>query len=130
MDSAKWAQGVVKGGAGQQRYAGLDGPCWIWNGPMNHTGGYGMVAFRGERYAVHRVALIVALGRDIRADCIAGHRCHDAAVLAGTCRPGICYHRRCVNPSHLAEQQRSENSLVAIGAGYIQRALAEQRAEL
>lgn len=74
-------------------------PCWPWMGATNMCG-YGIV--RAERQPdgtqplvlAHRVALSLALGRDIRPGLVVSH---------------ICDTPRCVRPSHLRELTIAEN---------------------
>lgn len=88
-----------------------DDGCWICGYSVNN--GYPSV-WLGRTLRAHRVALVAALGRDLRPGMEAGHICHDLAIADGRCRStdaAPCDHRRCVNPEHLAEQTRRENTL-------------------
>ena len=86
-----------------------DNGCVLWT--AGRQSGYGRIRVDGWSYQAHRVALVASLGRDIADGMDVGHGCHDLAVAAGMCVGGVCDHRRCVNPDHLLEQTRRENSL-------------------
>ena len=37
------------------------------------------------------------------------HECHNRAVREGTCQPGVCAHRLCCNPDHLAAKTQQHH---------------------
>lgn len=71
---------------------GTDDECWIWTGSANNHG-YGTVTVFGRCYVAHRLAYLIATGRDPGASEI-DHRCFT---------PG------CVNPAHLRLATRKQN---------------------
>lgn len=81
--------------------------CWIWQGALN-ADGYGVI--RAEKQAdgtqplvlAHRMALSLALGRDLDDDMYAMH---------------LCDNTRCVRPRHLREgtAQQNHDDMVAKG---------------
>lgn len=81
--------------------------CWTWTASCDRMG-YGKFGVNGRTVGAHVYSFIAAhgpvpKGRDV------GHVCHDADA---SCRGGVeCFHRRCVNPSHLELQSRRENIL-------------------
>lgn len=71
------------------------GVCWVWRGARNGDG-YGLIrGDNGQLQYVHRVALALALGRDLTPGMFACHRCDN---------------RPCARPSHLYEGSASENN--------------------
>lgn len=81
--------------------------CHPWTGRPTPDG-YGMMKFGGKGRLVHTVAWElengpVPPGKEI------DHECHNRAVLAGTCRRGLCEHRLCCNERHLAAKTHLEN---------------------
>ncbi|MBD3781687.1 MAG: HNH endonuclease [Micrococcales bacterium] len=77
--------------------------CWPWLGTLT-WGGYGQIGRHGQNVTAHRAVWEHFVG-PIPEDLTLGHRCHDEDL---TCPPGPCEHRRCVNPTHLYLQTRSE----------------------
>lgn len=86
--------------------------CIYWIGGCTPSGyGTTSVCYLPHGSLVHRVVLVVKLGRDIEPGMHAGHTCHDEAVARGECVGGsTCLHRRCVNPEHLVEQSPKQNT--------------------
>jgi len=88
-----------------------DNGCHLWIA-VGTKDGYGRVKLDGRMVYAHRVALVAGLGRDLAEGMEVGHVCHDRAFAVGECSGGVCCtHRRCVNPEHLEEQSRQENTL-------------------
>ena len=79
----------------EQTEGPLSTPCQLWHGVTQHNG-YGRVNFRVNKvhryFMVHRLALILKLGRPIKKGADAAHRCH---------------RRNCME--HLFEQPHREN---------------------
>lgn len=100
VTSARWLERIE---------VALDG-CLLMGGASTGTG-YPQVSVGGVTVKASRVALVAALGRDIRPGMVASHKCHDEAVRQGLCVGGLCTHRRCVNPDHLAEESQRVNLL-------------------
>src|SRR3989304_10121873 len=73
--------------------------CWEWVGCL-HQSGYGDFRFRGLRIRAHRLSWELEHGRKPK-DCIL-HRCDN---------------RKCVNPEHLFEGSRLDNSKDAVAKG-------------
>lgn len=84
--------------------ADMRGPddCWLWRGGVC-TRGYGQI-HRGRSILVHRIAYESMHG-PIPAGMVIDHLCHDPK----TCPGGLCGHRRCVNPAHLAAVTNADN---------------------
>jgi hypothetical protein len=70
------------------------GECWLWTGAKN-GGGYGVIAIDGKNHVAHRLALGMKLGRPVRRDRLACHRCST---------------RACVRPGHIYEGTPLDNS--------------------
>jgi len=69
--------------------------CVLWPFSISSNAGYGAVWHQGRMQASHRVALIIASGRD-----------PDGLEAAH----GPCHNRPCVNPRHLSWKSHSENA--------------------
>lgn len=107
----KIAQELVS--SSRWRVVPSDDGCLLWAGRVKESG-YCQISIGKRKLQVHRVALVASLGRDIAPGLTTGHICHDIAYLAGTCSGDpTCTHRRCVNPDHLEEQTRRQNTLAA-----------------
>lgn len=83
------------------RQVDKSGDCWLWKGPVNGSG-YGYCAGpKGGQDRAHRVSFIIANGSIEK----------DACILHA------CDVRVCVNPSHLREGTRAENSRDMVSRG-------------
>lgn len=87
--------------------------CWLLH--SRGAGGYSHLGYNGVRYRAPLLSLVAHTGS--RPDGMhAGHTCHDAAVLAGTCvgsNSDPCQHRLCVNPDHLEWMTPRQNLLAS-----------------
>ena len=70
------------------------GPCWEWQGARNIRG-YGVIKVDGELVLTHRLALSLALGRQLKPGMFANHKCDN---------------KPCSRPSHLYEGTPEENA--------------------
>jgi hypothetical protein len=77
------------------------GPCWPWLGACNSSG-YGLISEGGRLYLAHRIALSMALGRDLAPGMVSRHRCDNPP---------------CIRPSHLQEGSQTENVREAVMRG-------------
>ena len=68
--------------------------CWEWKGTVNSKG-YGSVGINGKVYSTHRIAWMLANGRE---------------PLPGMFILHSCDNRRCNNPNHLREGTHQENT--------------------
>lgn len=83
----------------------LETGCWEWTAGINQYG-YGKVKFSGQDLGAHRVAWFLATGNWPAEEL--DHLCH---TLDPTCVGGVeCRHRRCINPAHLEEVSKVENT--------------------
>jgi hypothetical protein len=100
-------------GDGWERYeakvdrSGGPAACHPWLGSID-DGGYGSLRFGGQTRRAHQVAWIREHG-PIPEGVEIDHQCHNEALQAGRCRPGICLHRRCCNELHLAAKTRAQH---------------------
>ena len=92
------------------RSAGTD-ECHPWTGGAAFAGYGGNITYVGKMYRPHVIAWMVAnnasqppAGKHV------DHECHNAAVRAGTCSPGICRHRLCCNPLHLVARSPGDHN--------------------
>lgn len=81
--------------------------CWLWQGFIQPTTGYGDVSYRGKRWRVHRLMFKLS-GRDLRQDLDVCHSCDKPA---------------CCNPDHLWQGTAKDNMRDASVKGriYLQR---------
>ena len=89
------------------RSGGLDA-CHLWLGPPNHKG-YGEFKIAGKLLRAHVVAWEYANDRTVPPDHDIDHECHNIAVRAGACHPGICSHRLCYNGKHLIARTKRDH---------------------
>src|SRR4051812_41368477 len=87
------------------------GECLLWTGGRL-PGGYGSISVNGKTMTTH-AAMMRAVGRDVGGNTV-DHRCHTNAVIIGTCRGGVCVHRRCIEPEHLEVCSGPENTRRAV----------------
>jgi hypothetical protein len=79
--------------------------CWLWTAFCNKYG-YGHFRVDGTTRSAHRLSLELHLGRPLLPGMFVCHAPHS-----------ICGHRNCVNPAHLSEKTRAENSADMITDG-------------
>src|SRR6185312_4959082 len=79
------------------------GRCWQWYKPNDV--GYGVFSVAAQNVSAHRVAYELWTG-PIPEGMEIDHVCHPGD---GSCPPGTCHHRRCVNPDHLEVVTPTEN---------------------
>lgn len=79
--------------------------CWLWHLAPD-VKGYGKWSLRGRTVFAHRASYAMLVG-PIPPGMQVGHVCHDSDL---SCPGGVCEHRLCVNPDHLALQTNEENS--------------------
>ena len=83
--------------------------CHLWTGGQC-TGGYGQMKIGNRLELVHVIAWEFKYGTK-PAYLDLDHECHNRAVRGGTCKPGICPHRLCVNLAHIVPKTRSQHRL-------------------
>lgn len=93
--------------------------CHPWLAAVNRSG-YGYFYFDGRMRGAHIVAWALANG-PTPVGTELDHECHNRAVLAGTCAPGVCRHRLCCNPSHLAPKTRLKHRADSAPFGHARR---------
>lgn len=74
--------------------------------------GYIRVNINGKAVAAHR-AIYEAVNGPIQEGMDLDHLCHGEALDRGSCKGGVCLHRRCVRPDHMRVVSRSENVLAS-----------------
>jgi hypothetical protein len=82
--------------------------CHPWQGSIG-SNGYGNFWIQGSCRKSHIVAWEIINGpvpTSIQID----HECHNIAVREGSCKAGVCLHRRCCNESHLIARTPQEHS--------------------
>jgi len=88
------------------RSAGPDA-CHPWQAGLEDCG-YGRFKVNDQSTRAHIIAWEMVNG-PVPDGMQIDHECHNRAVLDGSCRPGICMHRRCCNERHLAAKTRPEH---------------------
>lgn len=73
--------------------------CFIWNGPVDNTLGYGRTSFIGESMTAHKAVYILAFGDYLKR--INGRK---------TCIRHLCNNKLCINPKHLALGTYTDNN--------------------
>lgn len=86
--------------------------CWLWPYAVD-SGGYGFFTLGGRHVRAHRHAYQKYVGAIPDGGHI-DHACHNVAIQAGECSPGVCTHRRCMNPRHLRVATAEENVRAAL----------------
>jgi hypothetical protein len=81
--------------------------CHYWQGVPDSVG-YGAFSVGQQDKRAHVFAWELENG-PVPAGYDVDHECHNRAVRAGTCRPGACAHRLCVNPRHLAAKSHRQH---------------------
>ena len=83
------------------------GDCWLWTSRIDRYG-YGKFTVAGRDAIAHRwgyEALVGPIPEGLTLD----HACHSKVVEECAALPGVCLHRRCVNPEHLEPLTQLEN---------------------
>jgi hypothetical protein len=81
--------------------------CHPWLG-ARQTGGWGYFWLGDRMRSAHTVAWQFAHG-PVPAGQELDHECHNRAMNAGACFPGVCPHRLCCNDLHLAPKTRQQH---------------------
>lgn len=88
-----------------EKFVILDNGCWEWTGGLNQYG-YAKVKYDYVDRGGHTVSWYLANGRWPKEEL--DHLCH---TLDPACVGGVdCRHRRCINPAHLEEVSKVENT--------------------
>jgi HNH endonuclease/Helix-turn-helix len=91
--------------------------CWPWlDKPDPNAGSYGRFKWHGQVRLAHALAWELANGRCVPAGHHIDHECHNRAIAAGECVRGICRHRLCCNPAHLAAKTPRDHVADTIAA--------------
>ena len=80
-------------------YLNFTETCWLWEGARTPDN-YGYIGVKGRSFPVHRLALMIKLGRELHHKMEASHAPAD-----------VCGHRNCCNPDHLEEKTHYDNLL-------------------
>lgn len=81
--------------------------CHPWTGTLHQ--GYGHIYIAPAVRGAHIIAWEWANGIPVPPGHEIDHECHNAALRAGACAPGVCEHRRCVNERHLVARTKGEH---------------------
>lgn len=88
-----------------EKFVVLENGCWEWTGGLNQYG-YGKVKYDYADRGAHVVSWWLSTGRWPKEEL--DHLCH---TLDPDCVGGVgCRHRRCINPNHLEEVSKVENT--------------------
>ena len=82
--------------------------CHPWTGSVV-AAGYGSMGIGPRTRGAHIVAWEFAHGMPVPPGHEIDHECHNEAVRAGACAPGVCEHRRCCNERHLVARTKREH---------------------
>lgn len=83
------------------------GDCWLWTNRIDRYG-YGKFTLLGRDLIAHRWGYMELVG-PIPEGLTLDHLCHTRVAEECAALPGICLHRRCVNPDHLEPVTQLEN---------------------
>ncbi len=72
--------------------------CWNWTSALTH--GYGSIGYKGKTYLAHRLVWYLTYGK-----------------FSGQCILHRCDNKKCVNPDHLFEGTRKDNTQDMIKKG-------------
>lgn len=89
------------------------GGCLLDIGPTDQDG-YPYATHEGRSTRAHQKAYTLAYGMLSEGHQV-DHHCHNIAMLSDECAPGVCEHRRCVDPAHLVARTLQENLAAAKG---------------
>lgn len=96
-----------------EKYVNKSGDCWLWTGSKSGPG-YGTIRIEGALMPAHRWTYEQIVG-PIPDGMDLDHTCHNNDE---TCPGGdSCWHRACVNPSHLEPKTRASNLSAGNGPG-------------
>lgn len=83
---------------------------WLWTGETENNG-YGRIFADGKKQGAHRFAYELLIG-PIPKGMTVDHVCHN---IDDECPGGVCVHRRCLFPEHLALKPLKPNILAGKG---------------
>ena len=75
--------------------------CWIWNGYVDPSNGYGSMRWNGKTIRIHRIAYLIAHKFIPKDECVL-HKCDNPL---------------CVKPDHLFLGNRTDNSIDKVAKG-------------
>lgn len=82
--------------------------CHPWTGGLDDNG-YGHIGVNGKSQYAHKFGWELD-NEPVPPDEELDHECHNQAVRDGTCRPGVCPHRRCCNNRHIVPRIREDHA--------------------